>query len=108
MFVVMEDLEKKANRICECYHLPISVFLADCFVNKKLQDKMDKAKDLQKFVCNTYCDDLVRNHREIYEDYYISHDYLNFLQSYAKVKGEDFVSLANKVAEYNLRQYDVA
>ena len=69
---------------------------------------MDKAKDLQKFVCNTYCDDLVRNHREIYEDYYVSHDYLNFLQSYAKVKGEDFVSLANKVSEYNLRQYDVA
>ena len=100
MFVVMEDLEKKANWICECYHLPISVFLADCFINKE--------KDLQKFVCNTYCDDLVRNHREIYEDYYISHNYLNFLQSYAKVKGEDFVSLANKVAEYNLRQYDVA
>ena len=46
--------------------------------------------------------------RAFYEDYYISHDYLNFLQSYAKVKGEDFVSLANKVAEYNLRQYDVA
>ena len=108
MFVVMEDLEKEASRVCECYHLPISVFLADCFINKKLQKEMDKAKDLQKFVCDTYCDDLVHNHRDIYEDYYISHNYLNFLQSYAKVKGENSVSLANKVSEYNLRQYDVA
>lgn len=108
MFVAMEDLEKEASRICECYHLPISVFLADCFINKKLQKEMDKTKDLQKFVCDTYCDDLVHNHREVYEKYYTSHDYLNFVKQYAKIKEVDFISLANKITEYDLRKYDVA
>ena len=108
MFVLMEDLEKKSRKICEDYHLPISVFLADCFINKKTQEEIEKTKNIEQFVCNTYCDDLIHNHRDVYEKYYTTHNYLTFLKQYANIKNENYVSLANKITEYDLRKYDVA
>ena len=109
MFISLEEVKEQASKICEDYHLPISVFLADCFVDKQLQERLCKAGNkLERFVCNEYCDYVTHDLDEIYKNYYKTHNYDKFVEDYAKKKEEDAILLYNKINELNLRKYDVA